>query len=236
MVSDGTERLRAFCSVTLDGAFVIRDLKIIDGSHGPFVAMPSRKLADRCPDCRAKNHLRARFCNECGVKLNENRAPRDPQGRVKLHADVAHPINADCREQIQSAVIEAFEEELELSKKPGYKPRFDFFDDIEHDEYQPVGDDDSKDEFESNGHDVDIVDDNDDEDSNYDDFISNLKATLENRRGGDAEQTVMDAASQSEPASESETSCRVNIESKKDESGKRQPASDDEDGFGAGIF
>ncbi|MFO1093344.1 MAG: SpoVG family protein [Planctomycetaceae bacterium] len=42
------ERLHAFCSITLDGCFVIRDLKIIEGARGPFVAMPSRKLTDRC--------------------------------------------------------------------------------------------------------------------------------------------------------------------------------------------
>lgn len=122
MVHDTLERLRAFCSITLDGAFVIRDLKIIDGGHGPFVAMPSRKLTDRCARCGFKNHLRARFCNECGVKLNENRVPRDDDGRVKLHADIAHPINADCRERIQQAVIEAFQRELELQKDPDYAP------------------------------------------------------------------------------------------------------------------
>ncbi len=122
MVNDATERLRAFCSITLDGAFVIRDLKIIDGVHGPFVAMPSRKLSDRCNKCGSKNHLRARFCNECGTRLIENRASRDEDGRVKLHADIAHPINAECRERIQDAVIEAFESELELQKDPAYAP------------------------------------------------------------------------------------------------------------------
>lgn len=125
MVSDGTERLRAFCSVTLDDAFVVRDLKVIDGMHGPFVAMPSRKLSDRCPNCRSKNHLRARFCNDCGGKLDEDRAPRDPQGRIKLHADVAHPINTSCRDQVQAAVIQAYQEELKLSEQPGYRPRED---------------------------------------------------------------------------------------------------------------
>lgn len=128
LVERPSERLRAFCSITLDGDFVIRDLKIIDGTNGAFVAMPSRKLADRCPRCGSKNHLRAKFCNECGAKLNENRAPKDPQGRAKLHADVAHPINAECRERIQSAVVKAFEAELERSKSPDYRPpKYDDF-------------------------------------------------------------------------------------------------------------
>jgi stage V sporulation protein G len=123
LVSDNAERLKAFCSITLDGAFVIRDLKVIDGATGPFVAMPSRKLADRCPKCGSKNHLRARFCGDCGVRLKDDRAPRDAQGRVKLHADVAHPINAACRELIQQAVVEAYREEIEASQRPDYEPQ-----------------------------------------------------------------------------------------------------------------
>jgi len=80
---NSADRLRAFCSVTLDGDFVIRDLKVIDGANGIFVAMPSRKLADRCPRCHAKNHLRAKFCNECGAKLNRERVRKDAEGRPK---------------------------------------------------------------------------------------------------------------------------------------------------------
>jgi stage V sporulation protein G len=122
------ERLQAFCSVTFDDAFVVRDLKIIEGTKGSFVAMPSRKLTDRCPGCGSKNHLRARFCNQCGGKLDEDRATRDADGRVKLHADIAHPINSACREVIQSAVLKAFQAEKERSKQPGYVCTYDDFD------------------------------------------------------------------------------------------------------------
>ncbi len=122
------ERLQAFCSVTFDDAYVVRDLKIIEGTKGSFVAMPSRKLTDRCPGCGSKNHLRARFCNSCGGKLDEDRATRDADGRVKLHADIAHPINSACREIIQSAVLKAFQEEKERAKLPGYVCTYDDFD------------------------------------------------------------------------------------------------------------
>jgi stage V sporulation protein G len=122
------ERLQAFCSVTFDDAFVVRDLKIIEGTKGSFVAMPSRKLTDRCPGCGCKNHLRARFCNACGGKLDEDRATRDADGRVKLHADIAHPINSACREVIQTAVLKAFHAEKERSKQPGYVCTYDDFD------------------------------------------------------------------------------------------------------------
>lgn len=122
LVADNTERLRAFCTVTFDSEYVVRDLKIIEGTNGLFVAMPSRKLMDRCPKCGSKNHLRARYCNECGARLNENRAGKDSAGRTKLHADVAHPINARCRERIQNAIVEAYQRELERARQPGYVP------------------------------------------------------------------------------------------------------------------
>ncbi len=118
LMEDNNERLLAFCSITFDDMFVIRDLKIIEGGKGSFVAMPSRKLTDRCPQCGCKNHLRARYCNQCGHKLDEDRATRDADGRAKLHADIAHPINSACREVVQSAIIKAYQEERERSKQP----------------------------------------------------------------------------------------------------------------------
>ena len=114
------EKLLAFCSITLSNAYVIRDLKIIGSHKGPFVAMPSRKLADKCPRCSCKNHLRARFCNECGTRLNPDRADRDFRGRSKLHADIAHPINASARALMQDAVLKAYQEELDRSREEGY--------------------------------------------------------------------------------------------------------------------
>ena len=128
LCEENNERLLAFCSVTLDNAFVIRDLKVIEGTRGTFVAMPSRKLTDRCGRCGCKNHLRARFCNSCGHKLDENRAVRDADGRAKLHADIAHPINSACREVIQSAVIRSYTEERERAKMPGYVCTYDDYD------------------------------------------------------------------------------------------------------------
>jgi stage V sporulation protein G len=134
LMEDNNERLLAFCSVTFDDAFVVRDLKIIEGAKGSFVAMPSRKLTDRCSHCGCKNHLRARFCNQCGTKLDEDRAIRDADGRAKLHADIAHPINSACREVIQGAILKAYHEERERSKIPGYVCTYDDLDGGESDE------------------------------------------------------------------------------------------------------
>jgi stage V sporulation protein G len=125
LCDDQSNRLKAFCALTFDNTFVIRDVKLIEGNDGLFLAMPSRKLADHCNRCGEKNHLRARYCNNCGSRLDENRFQRNHNGnghtqRVKLHADIAHPINADCRHGIEDRVIRAFQSELERSKLPGY--------------------------------------------------------------------------------------------------------------------
>lgn len=110
------ERLLAFASITIDDAFVVRDLKIIEGARGVFVAMPSRKLADRCPRCGAKNHLLSRYCNACGCPHDERRAFADV-GRPVLHSDVAHPVTYAAREQIERAVLAAYNEALVESRR-----------------------------------------------------------------------------------------------------------------------
>ncbi len=40
------EKLKAYATIVFDGCFVVRDLKIIQGSEGLFVAMPSKKKKD----------------------------------------------------------------------------------------------------------------------------------------------------------------------------------------------
>ena len=125
LMEESEDRLRAFCSITFDNCFVVRDLKIIEGSQGPFVAMPSRKLTFRCNRCGNKNHLRSNFCNQCGARLRESRESRDEEVPNKLYADVAHPINQACRDLIQMRVVEEYTLELERAKQPGYVSRYD---------------------------------------------------------------------------------------------------------------
>lgn len=40
------DKLRAYVTITFDNCFVVRDLKIIQGTNGLFVAMPSKKRKD----------------------------------------------------------------------------------------------------------------------------------------------------------------------------------------------
>ena len=125
LMEDSDDRLQAFCSITFDNCFVVRDLKIIEGANGAFVAMPSRKLTSHCSQCGCKNHLRAAHCNQCGGRLRDGRVSRDADGRTKLYADIAHPINSDCREMIQDRVIAEYQAELVRSQEPGYVSRYD---------------------------------------------------------------------------------------------------------------
>ena len=127
LMDEPGERLRAFCSITLDNCFVVRDLKIIEGSNGPFVAMPSRKLTAHCSRCGIKNHLRSNYCNQCGAPASGEPMPVDADGRAKLYADIAHPINSVCREMIQEGVISEYYEELHRSKEPAYISKYDDF-------------------------------------------------------------------------------------------------------------
>jgi stage V sporulation protein G len=132
LVENTTERLLAFCSITIDGAFVIRDLKLIGGPTGPFVAMPSRKLCSHCQGCGFKNPLRASYCNQCGTKLTNGHLPRDDEGRLRLYADIAHPINAACRDFIQRRIVREYEVELVRARDPSYVSRYDAIGDEEH--------------------------------------------------------------------------------------------------------
>jgi stage V sporulation protein G len=113
LVKDANDRLKAVCSVTLDGEFVVRDVKVVEGTNGLFVAMPSRKLSVPCPKCRTQNHLRAKHCNECGARVPAARVPSTDDGREKAHRDIAHPITAAFRQTLQGRVLDAYQHAFE---------------------------------------------------------------------------------------------------------------------------
>lgn len=138
LLFNSRDKLRGFASITIDNCLVVRDIKIIEGGRGLFVAMPSRKLCDRCPSCAAKNHIRARYCNECGARLRSDRGDLDERGRPRLYADIAHPIHQEARDFVQQQILKAYDAELERSKQEGYVPQS--FDDLDYDyleEYPP---------------------------------------------------------------------------------------------------
>lgn len=108
------KKLKAYATVTFDNAFVVRNIKVIAGSSGPFIAMPSRKIKQPCPKCGFKNEIRSKFCNQCGGQLPL--APRpisgiESQNSSAEHKDIAHPITQPFREHLQKRVLEAYEKE-----------------------------------------------------------------------------------------------------------------------------
>ncbi len=101
------KKLRAFATITFDDCFVVRDLKVIEGNKGLFVAMPSRRVKEQCPSCGHRNVVRSKFCNNCGKGLD----PAVTVTRENEHKDIAHPITLECRELVQKVVLEAFEKD-----------------------------------------------------------------------------------------------------------------------------
>lgn len=114
-------KLKAFATMTFDGWFVVRNVKIIKGNDELFVAMPSRKATENCRKCGNKNSLGSNYCNECGDKLTHSRAMNEPD--KKKHMDIAHPITQECRVYIQKEVIKAYEEKTaQRSGQPAAGP------------------------------------------------------------------------------------------------------------------
>lgn len=123
-LKEGSDRkLKAYATVTLDNSFVVRNVKVIEGNRGLFVAMPSRKLKESCPKCGYANVVRSKFCNDCGARL-EPGVPRQ-QGldgpRQSEHRDIAHPITQEFREYLQKKVLDAYQTEKAggLGPSPG---------------------------------------------------------------------------------------------------------------------
>lgn len=107
------KKLKAYATITIDNAFVVRNIKVIEGQKGLFVAMPSRKLKEACPRCNYKNVVRSKFCNFCGsaLPLPQHRPETSARSRESEHRDIAHPITLECREYLQKKVLEAYQQE-----------------------------------------------------------------------------------------------------------------------------
>ncbi len=107
------KKLKAFATVTFDNVFVVRNIKVIQGANGLFIAMPSRKLKTPCPKCNFKNEVGGKFCNHCGAALPAHvpvteEAEEDTKSE---HRDIAHPITQKFREQLQNKILEAYQKE-----------------------------------------------------------------------------------------------------------------------------
>ena len=75
-VSSATGKMKSVVSITIDDAFVVHDIKVIEGQEKLFIAMPSRKT---------------------------------PDGEFK---DIAHPINASTREELETKILAEYEKAM----------------------------------------------------------------------------------------------------------------------------
>lgn len=116
-LSTGTA-VKAYFTLTFDDVFVIHDCKVIDGPNGLFVAMPSRKVSDRCPECGSKNPITARYCGDCGSPQVRTSLPLGADGRPKIYADIVHPINSTYRGLIEDEVLRAYHAEVRGVEDP----------------------------------------------------------------------------------------------------------------------
>ena len=83
LVKKEDSKLKAVASMTIDGCFVVHDIKVVEGNNGCFVPMPSRKT---------------------------------PEGEFK---DIAHPIDTETRQQIDTSILAAYEKALKEEQEAG---------------------------------------------------------------------------------------------------------------------
>lgn len=114
-IQSGPGRVLAFVEIVLDGVFVVQDIKIVSAPDGrKILAMPDRRLGDRCPCCKVKNPYTNRHCGQCGAAIDPYRAPSGHDGRPQLFADVAFPIDDAFRSKLETRVFASYRLALEF--------------------------------------------------------------------------------------------------------------------------
>ena len=116
------KKLKAYATVTFDDAFVVRNIKVIEGTGGLFIAMPSRKIKQPCPKCGFRNEARSKYCNQCAAGLPLVSQPITGESQATdmqvEHKDIAHPITQAFRELLQKKVLEAYAQERQKGGAP----------------------------------------------------------------------------------------------------------------------
>jgi stage V sporulation protein G len=106
------KKLKAYATVTFDNSFVVRNIKVIQGASGLFIAMPSRKMKRLCQKCHSKNETGSKFCNHCGASIKPENQNAELSNAKTEHRDIAHPITQQFREYLQTKILEAYEKEI----------------------------------------------------------------------------------------------------------------------------
>jgi len=96
-------KVLASASIWLDEDFAVHEIRIVKRNGSVVLAMPNRKVTVKC-ECGERNPFDLIYCGVCGKKRD---CPK-PQGR--LFKDLAHPTNTKLRDEIEAAVLKAYEE------------------------------------------------------------------------------------------------------------------------------
>ena len=105
------KKLKAYTTVTFDNAFVVRNIKVIQGPNGLFIAMPSRKMKYPCAKCGFKNEVGCKYCNGCGGVIPAQKEHEFADAKSE-HRDIAHPITQAFREYLQTKILDAYNNEI----------------------------------------------------------------------------------------------------------------------------
>jgi stage V sporulation protein G len=116
-------KLRAYVSITFDDSFVVHDLRVIDGTKGMFVAMPSKRLpnGDHKDIAHPINtEIREKIQNAV-LDVYNRELEEVPQVKVepKVEPKVEEEVEESKEEEKEETVEETTEEEGAEKKEEG---------------------------------------------------------------------------------------------------------------------
>lgn len=96
----------AFVELEIDGAWVLRDVRIVQQADGTLsVFMPYQKRKYRCLFCGDRQAFDAKFCSECGKPLSKNEAKHDV-----VYFDTFFALSRQSRYELEDVVVAAYQE------------------------------------------------------------------------------------------------------------------------------
>lgn len=86
----GEDRLKAFASVTFDDSFVVRNMKVVEGTKGVFLCMPSRKLPDGTHKDMVHpiNQEFRKYLEDHVLKAYQDELAKNPEGKKASTSEV----------------------------------------------------------------------------------------------------------------------------------------------------
>lgn len=102
---DSDQNVKAYSKVTFDNTLTVKNFKLIDGKHGLFLAMPSKKKKKECSKCDKEIPRDAGYCQRCGKNV------KDQKNRGKLYKSLVYTVQKQFKNEIEEVVKEEYERE-----------------------------------------------------------------------------------------------------------------------------